>query len=170
MLLSYRPRYLSKALNLGVFIRVRTSFIRFLNRVNDPTNKECCNSKDYEKWGWSPGAIYKVLLAENTGGKCPKYLGFALYYFTYSTWTGHPTLWLEDLFVPEELRGNGIGSTLLRKLARIALDKGCARMEWTVLDWNEPSRKFYYGLGAKSMDEWTTFRLTQTEIRKLAEN
>jgi GNAT superfamily N-acetyltransferase len=124
--------------------------------------------EDYERWGWGPEAIYKVLLAENTGDENPKYVGFALYYFTYSTWTGRPTLWLEDAFVPEEQRGIGIGSAILRRLAKIALDKGCDRMEWTVLDWNEPSRKFYYGLGAKSMDEWTTFRLTLAEIKKLA--
>ena len=123
---------------------------------------------DYDKWGWGPESIFKVLLAENTRKEGPRYVGFALYYFTFSTWTGRPTLWLEDIFVPEELRGNGIGSMLLRRLAKIALDKGCARMEWTVLDWNEPSRKFYYSLGAKSMDEWTTFRLTPTELKKLA--
>jgi len=125
-------------------------------------------AKDYERWGWGPDAIFKVLIAENTSDSDSRYVGFALYYFTYSTWTGRPTLWLEDVFVPEELRGNGIGSALLNKLAVIALEKGCSRMEWMVLDWNEPSRKFYYGLGAKSMDEWTTFRLTQTELRKLA--
>jgi GNAT superfamily N-acetyltransferase len=123
---------------------------------------------DYERWGWEPDAIFKVLLAENTGSEGPKYVGFALYYFTYSTWTGRPTLWLEDVFVPEELRGSGIGSTLLGKLAKIALDKGCSRMEWTVLDWNEPSRQFYFNLGAVAMDSWTTFRLTPKELEKLA--
>jgi len=123
---------------------------------------------DYEKWGWGPDAIFKVLLAENTGKEGPRYVGFALYYFTFSTWTGRPTLWLEDVFVPEELRGSGIGSSLLNRLAMIALDKGCTHMEWTVLDWNEPSRKFYFGFGAKAMDEWTTFRLTPKELVGLA--
>jgi len=123
---------------------------------------------DYEKWGWGPDAIFRVLLAENTGNEDPRYVGFALYYFTFSTWTVRPTLWLEDVFVPEELRGSGIGSSLLGRLAGIALDKGYARMEWTVIDWNEPSRKFYFNLGAKTMDEWTTFRLTPKELEGLA--
>jgi GNAT superfamily N-acetyltransferase len=124
--------------------------------------------EDYGKWGWGEDAIFKVLLAENTSGEGPKYVGFALYYFTFSTWTGKPTLWLEDLFVPEELRGSGVGSALLGRLAKIALDKGCARMEWTCLDWNEPSRKFYFNLGAQAMDGWTTFRLTPKELEKMA--
>jgi GNAT superfamily N-acetyltransferase len=123
---------------------------------------------DYEKWGWGPDAIFRVLLAENTRSEGPRYVGFALYYFTFSTWTGRPTLWLEDVFVPEELRGSGIGSSLLGRLAGIALDKGYARMEWTVINWNEPSRKFYFNLGAKTMDEWTTFRLTPKELERLA--
>ncbi|HIH88931.1 TPA: GNAT family N-acetyltransferase [Candidatus Bathyarchaeota archaeon] len=123
---------------------------------------------DYEKWGWGPDAIFKVLLAENTRAEGPKYVGFALYYFTFSTWTGRPTLWLEDVFVPEELRGSGVGSALLGRLARIALDKGCGRMEWTCLDWNEPSRQFYFRLGATAQNEWTTFRLTPRELEKLA--
>ncbi len=110
-----------------------------------------------------------MLLAQNTGNEEPKYVGFALYYYTFSTWTGHPTLWLEDIFVPEELRGSGVGTALLKRLAKIALNKGCGRMEWTVLDWNEPSRKFYFSIGAKAMDDWTTFRMTPKELEKLAE-
>ena len=123
---------------------------------------------DFEKWGWGPDSIFKVLLAENTGKEGPEYIGFALYYFTFSTWTGRPTLWLEDVFVPEDLRGSGVGSALLGRLAKIALEKGCARMEWTCLDWNEPSRQFYFRLGANAMDGWTTFRLTQAELKKMA--
>lgn len=123
---------------------------------------------DFEKWGWGPDSIFKVLLAENTGKEGPEYVGFALYYFTFSTWTGRPTLWLEDVFVPEELRGSGVGSALLGRLAKIALEKGCARMEWTCLDWNEPSRQFYFRLGAKAMERWTTFRLTSAELEKMA--
>ena len=127
-------------------------------------------AENFSKWGWGPNQIFKVLLAENIGDQDPKFIGFALYYFTFSTWTGNPTLWLEDVFVPEELRGNGIGSALLNELAKIALDKGCSRMEWTVLDWNEPSRQFYFNLGAKAMEEWTTFRLTSVELERLAKS
>lgn len=124
-------------------------------------------SGDYEKWGWGPDAIFKVILAENGLGGEPKYMGFALYYFTFSTWTGQPTLWLEDIFVSEEMRGRGVGSALLSILARIALDKGCGRMEWTCLDWNEPSRQFYFRLGATAQNDWTTFRLTTAELEKI---
>jgi len=124
--------------------------------------------EDFERWGWGSDSIFKGLIAENTGKMGPTYVGFALYFYTFSTWTGRPTLWLEDVFVPKELRGSGIGSALLSRLAKIALDKGCARMEWAVIDWNEPSRKFYFALGAKAMDEWTTFRLTPKELEKLA--
>lgn len=123
----------------------------------------------YRRYGWGKDAIFKVLLAENEGDEGPDYLGLALYYFTFSTFVGKPTLWLEDIFVPEEFRGRGIGTALLRRLAQVALEKDCGRMEWTVLDWNEPSSQYYFSLGAKAMDEWTTFRLTPTEIKRLAE-
>jgi GNAT superfamily N-acetyltransferase len=76
---------------------------------------------------------------------------------------------LEDIFVLEEYRGRGIGTRLLVELAKIARDRDCGRMEWSVLDWNEPSIRFYLSLGAKPMDEWTVYRLTEPEIRKLAE-
>ena len=127
------------------------------------------NEELYRRYGWGEEAIFKVLLAENEGDNGPDYLGLALYYFTFSTFVGKPTLWLEDMFVPEELRGLGIGTALLRRLAQVALERDCGRMEWTVLDWNEPSRRYYFSLGAKAMDEWTTFRLTPTEIKRLAE-
>src|SRR3989475_10392728 len=86
--------------------------------------------------------------------------GFALYYFTYSTFLGRPTLSLEDLFVLAEARGNGAGRALLRALAKIAVRRGCGRMEWTVLDWNTPSIRFYRKLGAKLRREWILTRLT----------
>jgi len=123
---------------------------------------------DFEEWGWGPDSIFKVLLAENTGSEDPEFVWMALYYFTFSTWTGRPTLWLEDVFVPEKLRGSGVGSALLGRLAKIAIEKRCARMEWTCLDWNEPSRQFYFRLGAQAMDGWTTFRLTPKELEKMA--
>jgi GNAT superfamily N-acetyltransferase len=125
--------------------------------------------KLYRRYGWGKDAIFKVLLAENEGDEGSDYLGLALYYFTFSTFVGKPTLWLEDIFVPEELRGRGIGTALLRRLAQVALERDCGRMEWTVLDWNEPSRQYYFSLGAEAMDEWTTFRLTPIEIKRLAE-
>ena len=95
-------------------------------------------------------------------------VGFAVYFFNFSTWLGKPGLYLEDLFVKPATRGKGYGRALLQRLARIAGERGCGRMEWAVLDWNEPAIGFYKKLGAKPMDEWTVFRLTQDGIAELA--
>ena len=95
-------------------------------------------------------------------------VGFAVYFYNFSTWLGRPGLYLEDLFVKPEKRGKGYGRALLIELAKIARDRGCGRMEWAVLDWNEPAIKFYRSLGAKPMHEWTVFRLNGEEIGKLA--
>ena len=94
--------------------------------------------------------------------------GFALYFFNFSTWLGRPGLYLEDLFVRPAARGHGLGKALLIHLARIAAERGCGRMEWAVLDWNEPAIGFYKSLGAKPMDEWTVYRLSTQAIRELA--
>jgi len=107
----------------------------------------------------------EVLLAFE--GKSP--VGFAVFFHNFSTWLGRPGLYLEDLFVKPEKRGKGYGRALLVELAKIARDRGCGRMEWAVLDWNEPAIKFYHSLGAKPMDEWTVFRLTRDGIAKLAD-
>ena len=95
-------------------------------------------------------------------------IGFALYFFTYSTFLGQPTLYLEDLFVLPEERGHGAGRALLRALARIAVRRGCGRMEWAVLDWNTPSIRFYRRLGAGLRKEWILTRLTGAPLRRLA--
>ena len=97
-------------------------------------------------------------------------IGFAVYFYNFSTWLGRPGLYLEDLFVRPEHRGKGYGRALLVELAKIARDRGCGRMEWAVLDWNDPAIEFYRNLGAKSMDEWTEFRLTRDGIAQLAES
>jgi GNAT superfamily N-acetyltransferase len=124
--------------------------------------------QDYRKYGFSNESIFNFLVAENIERRGQKYLGVALYYFTFSTFTGRPTLWLEDVFVPKEYRGHGIGTAFLRELAKIALEKGCRRMEWIVLDWNKPSIEFYLSLGAKPLSDWTIYRLTVPEIEKIA--
>jgi GNAT superfamily N-acetyltransferase len=97
-------------------------------------------------------------------------VGFAVYFYNFSTWLGRPGLYLEDLFVKPEKRGKGYGRALLVELAKIARDRGCGRMEWAVLDWNEPAIKFYRALGAQPMHEWTVFRLTREEISTLADS
>ena len=113
-------------------------------------------------FGERPAA--EVLLAFE--GESP--VGFALFFHNFSTWLGRPGLYLEDLFVKPKKRGNGYGRALLVELAKIAMERGCGRMEWAVLDWNEPAIKFYHALGARPMDEWTVFRLTRDGIEKLA--
>jgi GNAT superfamily N-acetyltransferase len=110
--------------------------------------------------------VAEVLLAFE--GKSP--VGFAVFFHNFSTWLGHPGLYLEDLFVKPDKRGKGYGRALLVDLAKLARDRGCGRMEWAVLDWNEPAIKFYRTLGAKPMEEWTVFRLTRDGIARLAQS
>jgi GNAT superfamily N-acetyltransferase len=112
----------------------------------------------------APNPVIRVLIAEWNGEPA----GFALYFFNFSTFVGRPGLYLEDLFVRPALRSHGIGRALLRALARIAKDRGCGRMEWAVLDWNEPALRFYQSLGARQLTEWIVHRLTPVEIDKLA--
>ena len=97
-------------------------------------------------------------------------VGFAVFFYNFSTWLGRPGLYLEDLFVKPEKRGKGYGRALLIELAKIARERECGRMEWAVLDWNEPAIKFYRSLGAKPMHEWTVFRLTRDGIASLADS
>ena len=94
--------------------------------------------------------------------------GFALYFHNYSTFLGKPGLYLEDLFVEPGQRGKGIGRALLQRLAVIALERGCGRVEWAVLDWNAPSIAFYRALGASAMDDWTVFRLEGAALQAMA--
>ena len=96
--------------------------------------------------------------------------GWAIWFQTFSTWTGRPGLWLEDLFVYPEMRRFGVGKALLQHLARVCVDRNYTRFEWSVLDWNEPSIAFYRSLGAVAMDEWTTNRLTGEALKRLAES
>src|SRR5437868_192253 len=105
-----------------------------------------------------------VLLAFESGEP----VGFAVYFFNFSTWLGRPGLYLEDLFVKPSVRGQGYGRALLVRLAKIARDRGCGRMEWAVLDWNEPAIAFYKNLGAMPMYDWTVFRLKRDGIERLA--
>ena len=96
-------------------------------------------------------------------------VGFALFFHNFSTFLGRAGIYLEDLFVKPEYRGKGYGKGLLKKLARLALERGCGRLEWACLDWNKPSIEFYLSLEAQPMDEWTVYRLTGDTLRKMAE-
>jgi len=113
-------------------------------------------------FGPSPAA--EVILAETDAGKAA---GFALFFQNFSTWTGKAGLYLEDLFVVPELRGHGFGKALLVELARICAERGYGRLEWSVLDWNEPAIAFYRSLGAVPMDEWTVYRVSGEALRAL---
>lgn len=95
-------------------------------------------------------------------------VGFALYFFNFSTWTGKRSLYLEDLYVRDAARGRGVGTALLRHLAGVALDSDCARFEWSVLDWNAPAIAFYRAMGAVGMDEWRIQRVTGDALARLA--
>lgn len=114
--------------------------------------------------GFGRRRYFETLICRREG----RPIGFALYFFTYSTFRGEPSLYLEDLFVLPEERGIGAGKALLRALARIAVRRGCGRMEWTVLDWNVPSIRFYKALGATLHPEWVLTRLAGSPLRRLS--
>ena len=108
--------------------------------------------------------VAEAVIAERDGTP----LGMALFFHNFSTWTGWKGLYLEDLYVTPEARGLGVGGALLRHLAGIAVDRGCTRFEWTVLDWNERAIAFYRSMGAEAMDEWTVNRVSGAALTKLA--
>ena len=108
-----------------------------------------------ERHLFGPRPTAEVVLAERDGEPA----GYALFFPTFSTFLGRPGLWLEDVFVRPALRGAGIGRSLLVHVARLAVERGCGRLEWSALDWNEPALAFYRGLGARTLDEWRLHRL-----------
>lgn len=113
---------------------------------------------------FGPQRHAEVIIAEADGEPA----GFALFFHNFSTFVGRPGIYLEDLFVRPEYRGRGIGRELLRRLARLAVERRCGRLEWAVLDWNELAIGFYRALGAVPMDEWTVFRLAGPALENLA--
>lgn len=106
----------------------------------------------------------EVVIGEHEGEP----VGFALFFHNYSTFLGRPGIYLEDLFVRPAWRGRGFGKALLTFLATLAVERGCGRLEWAVLDWNEPAIRFYESLGAQPMDEWTVYRITGEALERLA--
>ncbi len=143
--------------------------VRELAKYEKLLHEVVATEQDYMRFGTGQAPYFQTLLAEVNEGGRKKAVGFALYFFTFSTFLGKPTLYLEDLFVLPDYRGQGIGKTLLGYLAQIALEHDCGRMEWAVLDWNTPAIEFYQKLGARAMDEWTTFRIQIPEMKKLAD-
>lgn len=139
-----------------------------------------CELADYEKLRHTVAATEADLRAALfgprpccealVGGVDEVDLGFALYFQNYSTFVGRPGLYLEDLYVRPAARGLGLGKALLQRLAAIAVERGCGRVEWTALDWNEPAIKFYESLGARQMREWQLFRLSGDELTRFGKH
>lgn len=113
---------------------------------------------------FAPRPSAEALIAELDGEPA----GFAIFHGSFSTWEALPGIWLEDLFVSERHRGCGVGHALLRRLAELAVQRDCARLEWHVLDWNEPSLRFYERIGAQRLSPWDLHRVTGEELRRLA--
>jgi GNAT superfamily N-acetyltransferase len=117
------------------------------------------------EWLFGDRPVAEVLVAEY-GGEAA---GLALFFHNFSTFLGKPGIYLEDLYVRPRFRRSGIGKSMLAHLARLARERGCGRLEWSVLDWNEPSIRFYESLGAVAMDDWTVHRMTGEALEKLAD-
>lgn len=114
--------------------------------------------------GFGPNPVIHCLIAEAEGQPA----GFALYFFNYSTWRGRPGIHLEDLFVRPEFRGRGVGKALLAAVARVAVERRCGRLQWDVLEWNQPAIDFYQSIGARFMSEWRIMRMTDDALAALA--
>jgi GNAT superfamily N-acetyltransferase len=156
-MLNVRPATRADAPTIAALVRELADYEKLLPEAK-------ATAADFLRELDSPHPVIHVLIAEWNGEPC----GFALYFFNFSTFVARPGLYLEDLFVRPAQRSHGIGRALLRALARIAQERNCGRMEWAVLDWNEPALRFYQSLGARQMKEWIVHRLTPVEIGKLA--
>ena len=139
-------------------------FIRGLALYEREPDAVTATEADLLRDGFGEKPYFHCLIAEQDG----KPAGFAFYFFNYSTWTGRPGLYLEDLFVNSEFRGLGVGKALLAQVAAIAVEKGCPRLQWEVLDWNTPAVDFYASLGAEFLDAWRNVRMTGEAIVRLA--
>ena len=140
------------------------NFIKALAEYEKMSDQVIANEDLLREWIFEKKKA-EVLFAMEDG----KEVGFALFFHNFSTFLGRAGIYLEDLFVMPEYRGHGHGKGLIRELARITVERGCGRLEWSCLDWNRPSIDFYLSLGAKPMDEWTIYRLTGEKLSAFAE-
>ena len=138
--------------------------IRELAEYERTPEEAVATEEDIRRDGFSANPKFRVVIAE-WGDKA---VGFSLFFYNYSTWLGRSGLYLEDLFVRPAFRGKGIGKALLTHLAKTAVEEGCGRFEWQVLNWNTPAIEFYKALGARVMEEWSTMRISGEPLRKLA--
>ena len=139
-------------------------FIRQLAEYEQLLDQVVADEATLEEWIFEKKKAEVIFVLEEG-----KEVGFALFFHNFSTFLGRAGLYLEDLFVLPEYRGKGCGKALLRRLAQIARERGCGRMEWWCLDWNRPSIEFYRALGAQPMDEWTVYRLEGETLKQMAE-
>ena len=139
-------------------------FIRSLAEYEKMANDVVATEELLREWIFEKQKA-EVIFALEDG----KEVGFALFFHNFSTFLGRAGIYLEDLFVLQEYRGKGYGKALLKKLAQIAVERGCGRLEWWCLDWNKPSIDFYRSLGAEPMEEWTTYRIAGETLKQLAE-
>ena len=140
------------------------SFIQALAEYENMSDEVVADADLLEEWIFDKQKA-EVIFAVVDG----KEVGFALYFHNFSTFLGRAGIYLEDLFVLPEYRGNGYGKALLQRLAAIAVERGCGRLEWSCLDWNQPSIDFYLSLDAVRMEDWTTYRMTGEVLKNFAE-
>lgn len=140
------------------------SFIKELAEYEKMSDQVVATEELLQEWLFEKKKAEVLLAMEDDTA-----VGIALYFYNFSTFLGRAGIYLEDLFVKEEYRGNGYGKALLKELARTAVAQGCGRLEWSCLDWNQPSIDFYLSLGAVPMDEWTQYRVTGETLIKLSE-
>ncbi|RZO86240.1 MAG: GNAT family N-acetyltransferase [Oceanococcus sp.] len=159
---------MTRSLNIRPAVREDAAqildFIRQLAIYEKAEHEVLASEDDILRHVLQDNAVASALICERDGVA----IGFAVYFFSYSTWLGKPGLFLEDLFVLPEHRGDGAGKALLVRLAQLAVDKGCGRMEWNVLNWNSPAIGFYESLKARPQSEWTTYRLHGEALAALA--
>ena len=139
-------------------------FIRQLAIYEKMENEVVATKELLEEWIFEKKKAEVIFALEDN-----KEVGFALFFHNFSTFLGRSGIYLEDLFVLPEHRGKGCGKGLLKELAKIAVERGCGRLEWCCLDWNKPSIEFYLSLNATPLDDWTTYRLTGDSLKKMAE-
>jgi GNAT superfamily N-acetyltransferase len=137
-------------------------FIRALAAYERAPEAVTATEAGLERDGFGANPFYFCLMAEYDR----RTVGYAIYFFNYSTWVG-PGIYLEDIFVEPEYRGRGIGKALLERVAAIAVEKGCQRFQWAVLDWNTPALEFYRAMGAEFLDEWRNMRVSGEALKRL---
>ena len=139
-------------------------FIKELAEYEKMLNEVVADGPTLETWIFDQKKAEEIFAVEDG-----KEVGFALFFHNFSTFLGRAGIYLEDLYVRPECRGKGYGKAILRKLAQIAVERGCGRLEWWCLDWNKPSIDFYLSLGAEPMSDWTVYRIAGDTLKQLAE-